>query len=102
MMLKTKFRVLIAPTAAGLLAVAGFWIQGEHSSLLTQKLQQTKKLVDVPYSTIEQQYQVEKEGKLSRIEAQRQAIGAIRTMRYEGATAVGGSSSATFWTAVKI
>ncbi|MFZ3263896.1 MAG: cache domain-containing protein [Terriglobales bacterium] len=84
MTLKTRFWVMIGVSAAGLLAVAFFWIHGEHSSLLTEKLQQTKKLVEVPYSVIEQQYQLEAEGKISRIEAQRRAIDAIRPMRYEG------------------
>jgi methyl-accepting chemotaxis protein len=82
--LKAKFRIMIAVSAAGLLAVAFFWIHGEHSGLLTQKLQQTRKLVEVPYSIMEQQYQQEAEGKISRIEAQRRAIEAIRPMRYEG------------------
>ncbi|MGA9416180.1 MAG: cache domain-containing protein [Terriglobales bacterium] len=84
MTLKTKFRIMIAVSAAGLVAVAFFWIQGEHSGLLTQKLQQTRKLVEVPYSIIEQQYQQEAEGRISRIEAQRHAIEAIRPMRYDG------------------
>jgi len=84
MTLKTKFRVMIAVSAAGLLAVAGFWIQGQHSSLLTEKLQKTKNLVEVPYSVIEQQYKLETEGKISRVEAQRQAVEAVRAMRYEG------------------
>lgn len=84
MTLKTKFRVMIAVSAGGLLAVAGFWIQGQHSSLLAEKLQKTKNLVEVPYSIIEGQYQLETAGKITRIEAQRAAIAAIRTMRYEG------------------
>src|SRR5271166_1458891 len=84
MTLKTKFRVMIAVSATGLLAVAGFWIQGQHSSLLAEKLQKTRNLVEVPYSIIEQQYKMETEGKISRIEAQRRAIEAIRVMRYEG------------------
>ncbi len=84
MTLKTRFWVMIGVSAAGLLAVAFFWIHGEHSNLLTQKLEQTKKLVEVPYSVIEQQYQLEAEGKISRVEAQRRAMEAIRPMRYEG------------------
>src|SRR5208282_385921 len=84
MTLKTKFRVMIAVSAGGLLAVAGFWIQGQHSSLLAEKLQKTKNMVEVPYSIIEGQYQLETAGKITRIEAQRAAIAAIRTMRYEG------------------
>ncbi len=84
MSLKAKFWVMIAVSTCGLLAVASFWIQSEHSGLLTQKLQQTKQLVEVPYSLIEQQYQLEAAGKISRAEAQRGAIAAIRPMRYEG------------------
>jgi len=84
MTLKTKFRVMIAVSASGLLAVAGFWIQGQHSALLSGKMEKTQNLVEVPYSIIEQQYQMETEGKISRAEAQRRAIEAIRSMRYEG------------------
>ena len=84
MTLKTKFRVMIGVSTAGLLAVAGFWIQGQHSSLLSEKLQKTKNLVEVPYSIIVQQYQLETEGKITRTEAQHRAIEAIRAMRYEG------------------
>jgi len=84
MTLKTKFRVMIAVSAAGLLAVAGFWIQGQHSTLLSGKMEKTKNLVEVPYSIMELQYLLETEGKISRIEAQRAAIQAIRAMRYEG------------------
>ena len=78
MTLKTKFRVMIGVSAAGLLAVAAFWIQSEHSSLLSGKLQKTKNLVEVPFSVIEHQYQLETEGKISRSEAQRQATEADR------------------------
>jgi len=84
MTLKTKFRVMIGVSAAGLLAVAAFWIQNQHSSMLAEKLQKTKNLVEVPYSIIERQYQLEKEGKISASEAQQAAIEAITTMRYEG------------------
>jgi len=84
MTLKSKFRLMIAVSAAGLLAVAGFWIQGQHSSLLSEKLQKTKNLVEVPYSIIAGQYELETAGKITRIRAQRAAIEAIRTMRYEG------------------
>ena len=83
MTLKTKFRLMITVSAAGLLAVAGFWIQGQHSSLLSERRQKTKNLVEVPYSIIEQQHQLESEGKISLIEAQRRAIEVIRAMRYE-------------------
>src|ERR1019366_6602588 len=84
MSLRGKFKVMVMVSAAGLLAIAGFWIKNQHSSMLTEKLQKTKNLVEVPYSVIEKQYQLEAEGKISREEAQRRAIEAIWPMRYEG------------------
>src|ERR1019366_6502704 len=84
MSLKGKFKIMVMVSAAGLLAIAGFWIKNQHSSMLTEKLQKTKNLVEVPYSVIKKQYQLEAEGKISREEAQRRALEAIRPMRYEG------------------
>ncbi len=84
MTLKAKFRVMIAVSAAGLLAVAIFWMQGQHSALLSGKMEKTQNLVEVPYSIIERQYQLETEGKINRLEAQRQAMETIRAMRYDG------------------
>ncbi len=71
-------------SAAGLVAIAGFWIKNQRSALLTEKMEKTKNLVEVPYSVMEKQYQLEKEGKISREEAQRRALEVIRSMRYEG------------------
>jgi methyl-accepting chemotaxis protein len=75
---------MCAVSAAGLVAVAGFWIYDQHSTLLSGKLEKTRNLVDVPYAIVERAYQLEKEGKISEIEAQRQAIETIRFMRYDG------------------
>src|SRR6266567_1970980 len=85
MRLTTKFKIMVAVAALGLVAVAGFWIKSQRSTMLSEKLQKTKSLVEVPYTLIEQQYQMEKEGKISRQEAQRRALEAIRPMRYDGA-----------------
>lgn len=84
MTLKVKFRVMTAVSAAGLVAVAGFLMQGQHTTLLSGKQEKTKNLVEVPFAIVEQQYQLEKEGKISRIEAQRRAMETIRAMRYDG------------------
>ncbi len=84
MTLRTKFFVMGGVSAAGLLAVATFWIQGQHSALLLGKREKTKSLVEVPYSLVERQYELEKAGKISRIEAQQRSIEAIRGVRYEG------------------
>src|SRR5208283_2597307 len=57
MSLKGKFKIMVMVSVAGLLGVAGFWIKNQHSSMLTEKLQKSKNLVEVPYSVIEKQYQ---------------------------------------------
>src|SRR5271157_577838 len=84
MSLKWRFRIMVMVSAAGLLAVAGLWVKSERSSMLTEKLQKTKNLVEVPFSVIEKQYQLEAEGKITRQEAQRRALEVIRPMRYDG------------------
>ena len=82
MNLRGKFGLMVIVAAAGLLALAGFWIKSQRSTLLTEKMQKTKNLVEVPYSVIEKQYQLEAAGKISREEAQRRALEVIRPMRY--------------------
>ncbi len=82
--LKAKFTIMVVAAAAGLMIVAGFWIDNQRSTLLSQKMQKTKNLVEVPYSVIEQQHQLELAGKISHEEAQRRALEIIRPMRYEG------------------
>jgi methyl-accepting chemotaxis protein len=83
MTLKAKFWVMMATSAAGLLAVAFFWIQGQHSTLLSGKMEKTQNLIEVPYSIIERQYQLETQGTISRAEAQRRAIEIIHDLRYD-------------------
>jgi methyl-accepting chemotaxis protein len=76
--------MLVGVSAAGLLALAAFWIEGQHSSMLSEKQQKTRNLVEIPFSVIEHQHELEAEGKISRTEAQRNSVEAIRAMRYEG------------------
>ncbi len=83
MTLKAKFYFMTAVSTVGLLAVVGLWIQGQHSALLSGKREKTQNLVEVPYTIIEKQYELEVEGKITRIEAQRRAIETIRVMRYD-------------------
>lgn len=83
MNLKNKLRLLVIVVSVGfvLLAVAGIWKQ--RVTLISEREQKSRNLVDVPYSIIQQQYQLEKEGKLSRQEAQQRAISMIRALRYD-------------------
>ena len=84
MTLKSKFRIMMVVFAAGLLTVAGLWIHSQYSTLLSEKQEKTKNLVEVPYSIVQRFSQLETNGKLSRAEAQRQAIQAVQPLRYEG------------------
>jgi len=84
MNLKGKFRVMVGIAAAGLLALAGCWLSSLRSELLAQRMEKTKNLVEVPYSVVVEQHRLEVEGKITREEAQRRALEAIRPMRYEG------------------
>ncbi|HUO26080.1 MAG TPA: cache domain-containing protein [Candidatus Aquilonibacter sp.] len=84
MSLRAQFRLMVAISAAGLLAVAAFWIHGQHATLLSEKREKTKNLVEVPYSVIAQEYQLETQGKITEVQAKQQAIEVIQSMRYEG------------------
>jgi methyl-accepting chemotaxis protein len=84
MSLKGKFRVMIGVATVGLLALAGFLLNSQRWTLLDQRVEKTKNLVEIPYSIAVEQYRLEAEGKISREEAQRRAIAAIRILRYDG------------------
>jgi len=84
MSLKGRIRIIVAVAVVGLLALAGLWLKSERSGLLSERMQSTKNLVNIPYSVLVEQYKLETDGKITRAEAQRRAIEAIRTMRYEG------------------
>ena len=71
-------------SAVGLLALAGCWIQLQHSTLLSQKMQKTKSLVEVPFAVVEREHELEVAGQITRDEAQHRSIDAIQAMRYEG------------------
>jgi len=82
--LKHKFALLLGTAALGLLALASMWLYTERSDLLAERLQKTRSLIEIPYSIITQQQELEAQGKLTRAEAQQRALKAIRALRYEG------------------
>jgi methyl-accepting chemotaxis protein len=84
MTVKQKFVGMVVIAALGLAALAGMWLNSERSDLLAERVQKTRSLVEIPLSIISEQYNLEATGKLSRAEAQKHAIDAIRTLRYEG------------------
>ena len=83
MSLRSKFRIQVAIITLGVLSLAGFGIWNQRTTMLLEKQEKSKNLVEVPYSILEQQHRLEAEGKISREEAQRRAIEAIRAIRYD-------------------
>ena len=84
MSLKLKFILVVVIASLGLMSLAGMWLKSEHSELLSERMQKSKSLVEIPYSILLAQHRLEVEGKLSRAEAQKRALAAIRSLRYEG------------------
>jgi methyl-accepting chemotaxis protein len=84
MSLKRKFIVMVVVAALGLLSIAGAWLRSERSHLLSERMQKTKGLVDIPYSILAEQQKLEMDGKVSRAEAQKRALEAIHNLRYDG------------------
>ena len=71
------------------IAVLGLSIQSviglvqEYNSLLTERHETTKKLVENSFGIIEHFYALEQEGKLTQAQAQEQAKATIQTLRYD-------------------
>jgi len=84
MSIKRRFQLILFAAAAGLLVLAGFWLHGERSALLSQKQEKARNLVEIPYSVVVKFHQLEANQQLSRAEAQQRALEVIRPMRYEG------------------
>ena len=84
MSLRAKFKLMVGVAAVSLIALSVCWIQNQHSTLLSEKMQKTKNLVEVPYTLIEHAYELEQGGKLTRQEAQQRVIAEVRSIRYDG------------------
>jgi len=84
MSLKSKFRVLEIVAAGGLVALAVFWIREEHNRIWRDKQEKVQHLIDVPYSIVAGQQQLEAARKITREEAQKRALEIIAAMRYDG------------------
>ena len=84
MKLKHKFLLMVAGAAVVLLAFAFTWLMSAHSAMLAEKQEKIRSLVEVPYSIVEENQRLEASGKITREEAQKRALAAIQTLRYEG------------------
>jgi len=79
-----KFKVMVGIAAVGLAGLTGFWLNSQRAGLLSERVERTRNLVEVPYSIMAEQQRLEAEGKISRQEAQQRAMEAVRAMRYDG------------------
>lgn len=83
MSLRTKLNGLTAITVAGLCVLVVVVLLGERSQLLTDRQEKIRNLVEVAQATVSLYEKQAKEGKLSDEEAKKQAIDAVRNMRYD-------------------
>jgi len=79
-----KFKLMVGIAALGLLGMTGLWLNNQRATLLNERQQKTRNLVEIPYSILAEQHRLEVEGKLSQQEAQKRALDLIRAIRYEG------------------
>jgi len=82
--LSGRFKLMVGIAAVGLLGMTGLWLKSQRSTLMSERQEKTRNLVEIPYSIISSQYSLETQGKLSREAAQQRALESIRAMRYEG------------------
>ncbi len=82
MSLKGKFRLIVGIAAAALAVLSGVWLESERAQILAEKEQATFGIVEAAYSIVADEYRDETDGKVSREEAQRRSIQAIRAIRY--------------------
>jgi len=89
MKLRHRFALMVAGTTLVLAIVAGLWLAHLRSGMVEDKQEKLRSLVEVPYSIFTENQRLESAGKLTREEAQKLSIDAIRVLRYD--------SSNYFW-----
>jgi hypothetical protein len=58
--LRAIFRLIVVQANFGLLVLSGLWLDSERSNLLDGKKEQVRNLIDLPYSIIAADYQLER------------------------------------------
>jgi len=81
MTLKGKFRLIVALSTGGFLLIGAAGLALERSRLISVEKEQSKTLVELAYGIISEQHQLELDGKVTRQQAQQQAIQTVRAMR---------------------
>jgi len=84
MKLRQRLLLMVAGAAAVLLAFAFVWLTSARSTLLAEKQEKIRSLVEVPYSVLVENQRLEAAGKITRQEAQSRALQEIQALRYDG------------------
>jgi methyl-accepting chemotaxis protein len=82
MSLKSRFRLVIAIAMVGMIVYAAVSLTRERSRILREKQEKVRSLVETAHSLIAQCYQLQLGG-TPEAEAQKRAIGLLRSLRYE-------------------
>jgi methyl-accepting chemotaxis protein len=82
--IKTKLTVLVLLSILGFLASIAFGLVELRANLLEDRKQKTRNVVETAHGIFQRLHADEKEGKLSREEAQKEAIRLVRALRYGG------------------
>jgi methyl-accepting chemotaxis protein len=82
MKIRTQLWVLAVAAVIGMAAIAGSALYALRGELLADRQSKTQNLVEVAYSVLTRYHGLETSGALSRDEAQKQALAAIKALRY--------------------
>ena len=82
MSIKGKFRLIVGVAAIALALLSVIWLRSEGARILAGKKQTATGLVEAAYSIVADQQKDEIAGKITREEAQKRALRAIRAVRY--------------------
>lgn len=78
-----KMGVLVVTAFVFMLGVSAYFVTGYKTTLMEDRKEKTQNLVEVAHTLMMKFHDLEKEGVLTREEAQKQAIAAVESLRYD-------------------
>ena len=81
--IQRRFFILLILVLVGFVILSWVSLTQAHKSLLQQKHSANQQVVEVAFSVVEHFYQQQNDGVLSEIEAQKQAIEVIKSLKYD-------------------
>jgi len=83
MSLKRTFQAIVLVAISGILIISACWLYSERSRMLGEKKEKLRNLVEMAWSVTAKYQQLEAKGTLSRQDAQKLALAAVGSMRYD-------------------